>query len=368
MNSTLARFAGLSVASGLVVAFLGCAAPPTVQLASWHPAQADVGTVRRLCVLPFVGPKGSGELAFDTVVNTLRETGYYELADANALQQFVVAPLYRDDGLVNTPVAIDAAERMRLDAILVGRVRYQQESTSIQIGVPTIRAVVQYELIDVRSRRVLAQGDAAETFTGELSDGKTDPSSEQRVFARLARSSAEEVARRIAPHRQAIEAELAAITFGAGADLLRAGNELAEQGDWEHAVVQWRMALAEDPECHEAMYNIGLASEARGDFAAAEHQYAAAARIENRVEYRTSLNRVAEAAPRQQVALAQWHRVGLPVAGQAPPGDRPASMPVAQPAGWMPPREPSAPPTQDPRYIPGAGSGPSGNAPNARWY
>ena len=55
-------------------------------------------------------------------VTKLRENGYYELLDADQLQQFSPLPLYRPNGQVDPSVAVEAARRMQLDAILLGQI------------------------------------------------------------------------------------------------------------------------------------------------------------------------------------------------------------------------------------------------------
>jgi tetratricopeptide (TPR) repeat protein len=292
----------------------GCATTATIT--RLEPASADVSSLRRLAVLHCAGPEGSGPIAHNTIVSTLAENGYYSLIDPAELERFAPAPLYDAEGKANTMVAIEAARRMRLDAILIPRVRYRRAGGlgggTIQFGDPTVAALVNCELIDVRTGQILANDRTTAPYKGELTDDRTGPTSRKKVLARLMQKAAAEAAGKIAPHQTQRDVRLAGATFGKGAGAIRQGNELARQGDWAKAMEQWQSALAENPESDAAMYNLGVACEAVNDFERARRMYAAAAERSDNELYRKALARVERSGREYQVALMQINRAGQP--------------------------------------------------------
>jgi len=309
----------------------GCAT--TATMTQLQPASADVSGVRRLAVLYCEGPEDSGPLAHETMVSTLADSGYFWLVNPAEMDRFAPAPLYDSDGKANTIAAIEAAGRMRLDAILIPRVRYRDEGgfdmggSVIQIGDPTVTATVDYELIAIRTGHTLAKGRTTASYKGELTDDRTGPTSRTRVLAKLARDAAVEAARKITPHQRQLDVQLAGATFGKGAGAIRQGNELARQGDWAKAMERWQAALAENPESDAAMYNLGVACEAKNDFGRAYRMYSAAAERSDKDLYQQALARVERSGQERQMALAQINRVHQPQA-------RPAMDNAHARAGW----------------------------------
>lgn len=299
----------------------GCAT--TATMTQIRPASADVSGVRRLAVLHCAGPEDSGPLAHDTMVSTLADNKYYWLVDPADLERVAPAPLYDSEGRANTTVAIEAARRMRMDAIVIPRIRYRSEGgfdmggSVIQIGDPTATAAVDYRLIDVRTGHTFAKGQATASYKGELTDDLTGPTSRKKVLAKLARAAAVEAAHKITPHQRQFDVQLAGATFGKGASAIRQGNELARQGDWAKATEHWQSALAENPESDAAMYNLGVACEAMNDFDRAYRMYAAAAERSDKDLYQQALTRVEQSGQEHQIALAQINRVHQPEARAA---------------------------------------------------
>jgi hypothetical protein len=298
------------------------------------PAEAEIGNVCRLAVLDFTGPPELARLARDTFVARLREGGGYTLAEPSELARFAPAPLYDEDGQVNTVAAVEAAARMRLDGILVGRLLRREESmfgnsgSSLRIGDPTTTVALAIRLIDARTGKALFDDRAAESYTGELTDDRVGPTSEEKVMRRLVAASAAKAAAKITPHEVSVDVKLATATFGAGAAALRAGNRLARAGAWQPAMEQWQSALAENPQSHAAMYNLGLAYESVRDFQRAGQMYASAAEIADKELYREAMDR-AERNDRQfRLAVAQIQQRRTP---PAQPRQQFASLPAGGP-------------------------------------
>ena len=296
----------------------GCAT--TATMTKLQPASADVSSVRRLAVLYCTGPEDSGPLTHNTIVSTLAENGYYSLVDPAELERFSAAPLYDLDGKADTIVAIEAARQIRLDAILIPRIRYRREGgldlggSIVQIGDPTVTAAVDYQLIDVRTGRTLAKDRTTASYKGELTEDRTGPTSRQKVLARLMQEAAAKAAHKITPHQTQLDVYLAGATFGKGSGALRQGNKLALQGDWPRAMEHWQSALVENPDNDAALYNLGVACEAMNDFDGANRMYAAAAERSDNEMYREALARVERSGREYQVALTQIHRADQPEA------------------------------------------------------
>jgi len=301
----------------------GCAT--TATLTKLQPASADVSSVRRLTVLYCAGPEDSGPLAHNTIVSTLAENSYYSLVDPAELERFAPGPLYDLGGKADTIVAIEAARRMRLDAILIPRVRYRREGgldlggSIVQIGDPTVTAAIHYQLIDVRTGHTLAKDRTTASYKGELTDDRTGPTSRQKVLAKLVREAAAKAARKITPHRTQLDVCLAGATFGKGSGAIRQGNKLAVQGDWANAMESWQSVLVEDPKNAAALYNLGVACEATNDFDRARSMYSAAGERSDNEMYRAALARVEQSGREYQVAVTQIHRAEQ--RGARPPMD-----------------------------------------------
>jgi len=309
MIAKLGSRGSVVVAACCAVTLAGCATTATIT--TLKPAAADVSNVRRLAVLYCAGPKDSGRIAHTTIVSKLVENGYYSLANPAELARLAPGPLYDEAGQPNMPVAIQAARHMRLDAILAARVRYRREggSVPIQFGEPTTTAGVDFELVDVRTGRVLCKDRITASYKGELTDDRTGPTSEQKVLAKLAREASGKVADKIAPHHASLDVQLATPALGQGAGEVRDGNKLARADNWAGAIECWQRALEENSESDEAMYNLGLAYEALGNFGRARQMYSAAVNQADDELYQEALKRVERSAREQQLALAQVHRV-----------------------------------------------------------
>ncbi len=301
-----------SVAACCAITLAGCATTATIT--TLKPAAADVTHVRRLAVLYCAGPTDSGPIVHSTIVAKLNENGYYSLSNPAELERFAPELLYDSEGKVNMLAALEAARRAQLDAILAARVRYRREGgidlggSTIQFGDPTVTAAVDFELTDVRAGRILCRDRSTASYRGELTDDRTGPTSERKVLAKLAREAAGKVVDKIAPHHTSLDIPLAAPVFGQAAGEVREGNKLARDGNWAGAIERWHRALAENPESDAAMYNLGLAYEALGNFDRARQMYSAAFNQAGDEPYQVALQRAERSGREHQLALAQVHR------------------------------------------------------------
>lgn len=314
MLSTLAKRRPVWFAAWCLLALqFGCAT--TATLTTTQPAEMDVHGVSRIGVLDFVGPGDFALIARTTIVSQLQASRLYWIVDAAELQRVAPTSLYDAQGRVNAPVAREAASRMRLDAILLGRISrrrdgvYDLGATTVQIGDPKVSIIAEFELLDVRTGQVLAQGQTTASYQGELSQDRSSAKSEQKILRDLVAASAAKVVVQIAPHQVPVDVELATATFGPGAGAILAGNKYARAGQWLEARQQWQAALNENANSDAAFYNLGLAHEAIGDLPRARQMFEAAARIEDKDRYRQAITRVEATEREHQILLAQANRV-----------------------------------------------------------
>ena len=165
--------------------------------------------------------------------------------------------------------------------------------------------------------------------------------------------SAEQVADRIAPHQTTVRAQLAVATFSRGATAILSGNRSAQQGDWTAAEQRWQAALEANPQSAAALYNLGLAHEARQDFAQAQELYAAAVQVTENPLYAAARQRVERAQREHQTALAQMQRLASGnLVAQVPAGLSGFDGGRAQPWGASPvPAYPQALASQPPGPV-----------------
>jgi tetratricopeptide (TPR) repeat protein len=313
MSPKLARCGSIGTAAlCLLVLQFGCA--PTATLTTTRPPELDVRGVSRMAVLDFTGPSDFALLARTTVISQLQATGLYRIVDATELQRAASGPLYDAQGRVNASVALQAAARMQLDAVLLGRISHRRDgvydlgTATVQIGDPKVSIISEFELLDVRTGQLLAQGQTEATYQGELTQDRSSTNSEQKVLRSLVASSAAKVVAKIAPHQVPVDVELATAAFGPGAGSILAGNKFARAGQWEEAKQQWQAAVSEDADSDAALYNLGLAHEAVGDLPRARQMFEAAARVADKDRYRQAIARVEAAEREHQILLAQANR------------------------------------------------------------
>jgi len=310
MPSTPVRSPAICLAAWCLLSLAG-GCTSTATLTTLQPAELDVRGVSRIAVLDFTGPSDSALIARTTVISQLQATRLYRTVDAAELQRATVAPLYDVQGRVHAPVALEAAARMQLDAILVGQISrrrdgvYDVGSATLQLGDPKITVSCEFELLDVRSGQVLARGKTESTYQGELSSDRASATSEGKVLQSLVAASAAKVVAKIAPHPVPVDVELATANFGPGAGSILAGNKFARAGQWLEAKQQWQAAVSENANSDAALYNLGLAHEATGELAQARQMYDAAARIADKDRYRQALTRVEAHQREQQLLTAQ---------------------------------------------------------------
>jgi tetratricopeptide (TPR) repeat protein len=235
------------------------------------------------------------------------------LVDQEELQIPGGLPIYLDGGVLNRAVAMEGARRAGIEALLVGQVRILESdgqpygSKTIQFGDPRVRAVIDYELLQVSTGRPLLNGsvESAERIIEDAAGSR----GEQKVLRALVEAAAAALANRLVPHEERVELRLESLVYGSGASALRRGNRAAADADWQAAMSHWQRALEQDPGNHAALYNLALAHEARGEFVRAEQLVRAALASSDADRYREALARIGKASSDAQLAMQQHERL-----------------------------------------------------------
>ena len=309
MLHRIVRVAGVALL--LATSLAGCAAP-SVTLVDSRPSTVYVEGLGRIAVLDFQGEKG--ELASQLVHQELQQTGRFVLIPQVAIQAAAREPLQDSSGRVKQHIAIEAAQRLQADALLLGTVTRLDTRTSggFKIDSPTAGAELQYELVEARTGFVRDTNTLRwETFVGRK-QSEIEP-----ALAICAR----QLAKRLAPYEEPIEVPLAGWGWRQG--MVNDGNAWAASGDWEQATRRWHDALVSEPENHAALYNLGVAAEARGDLASAHALYQQAAEIQGDRRYFAGIERATKRI--DQIQLVQQQRMMHGTAGIAGP-ERPVAL------------------------------------------
>ncbi len=305
----LARLVGLAavIVSGCLS---GCAT--TVQFRTPRPAVTPLPSVGRVTVLRFQGWDDLGRLAQETVADRLRASAAVPLAEEDQLLTAGGLPIYLDGDVLNRAVAMEGARRAGIGALLFGEVRLLESdgepygTKTIQFGDPRVRAVIDYELIQVATGRPLLAG-SVESSERIIEDAPRTPG-EVKVLRALVEEAAAAVANRLVPHDEQVEVQLESLVYGSGAGAVRRGNRAAADADWQAAMNHWQQALEQDPGNHAAMYNLALAHEARGEFFRAEQLVRAALASRDADHYREALARIGKASSDARMAMHQRAR------------------------------------------------------------
>jgi hypothetical protein len=281
-----------------VATWVGCA--PARTLSVIKPAKVSLEGISTLAVLKFDGP--SGEIVRSHICDRLAEVQHFrpiEISQVHALENVTY-------GQVDNPTFFPALKELEADGVITGRVTasihdihgtdqvqvtegtgyYKKEKSvsgqwvDVEIKRTIVRPVpyvirqaslgTEYNLFDVRTKRVVATGMLKETydekfggdkecgFSGhKLSDLPTPDGTVDELAARLATELVARVSRMKLARM---------IKLDEGEDtMVKQGVELAKGGGWEESVEIWRQVIHDNPDNAAAYYNLGVAHESLGD-------------------------------------------------------------------------------------------------------
>jgi hypothetical protein len=319
-----------------VASWVGCM--PARILTVIKPAEVSLEGISTLAVLKFDGP--SGEIVRTRICNRLAEVQHFRSIDISQLRA-IENMTY---GQIDHPMLYPALRELEADGVITGRVtdavydihgtdrvevtegtdHYKREKNvsgewvDVEIKRTVIRPVpyiirqgsldTEYNLFDVRTKRVIATGILKETydekFGGDnecgplghkLSDLPTPDGTVNELAARLA-------AKLVAKISRMKLARMIKLDEG-GNRMVMQGVELAKAGLWEEAVEIWTQAIHDEPDNAAAYYNLGVAYEGLGDMNSlrmAGELYNKAASFGHKKLYRA-------AAARVEVSIKESH-------------------------------------------------------------
>ena len=311
-----------------VASWVGCI-PPRI-LTVTKPAEVSLEGISTLAVLKFDGP--SGEIVRSHICNRLAEVQHFRSIDISQLHAIENVTY----GQVDNPMFYPALRELEADGVITGRVtaavhdihgtdevevmegtgHYKKEKNvsgewvDVEIKRTVVRPVpyiirqasldTEYNLFDVRTKRVIATGILKEThdekfggdkecgpFGHKLSDLPTPDGTVDELAARLA-------AKLVAKISRMKLARIIKLDEG-GNTMVMQGVELAKAGLWEEAVEIWRQAIHDEPGNAAAYYNLGVAYEGLGDMKSlrmAGELYKKAASFGHKKLYRAAAARV----------------------------------------------------------------------------
>ncbi len=271
----------------LLLAILSCTGcARTVVVENWSLAEAELQGIDRIAISTLSGPQRLGIDLADQVTETIREQRSVQVR--------------RTPQTPNS--AIEAANLGRVagaDAILIGRVKFNRGGAyniggmQVQVGEFKHTISVEYQLIDTHTEQIRLSKTVTHSRSGE--DDALGTNQQQELLAKVLSLCVNDVAQSIAPIATDIKIELARAGWGAP-DGVADGSRAAANGNWAEAEHHWNDAVAQDPDCHAALFNLGVASEARNDFAQAHRYYQSAHAKQGGSKYDQAVARTRTAA------------------------------------------------------------------------
>lgn len=305
-----------------------CAGPagcttPAVRFVVRQPAEIDVAGINRIAVVGFSGL--SGEDITATIADRVLRDGFYTVVDLGSSPPVEQASA-EESATPGEKAAMLAAARQRgIDGVIVGEVISYDcsdqvlSNTKLEFGsgvaggsggrpprgdlgigyeqreslVREANVTMAFRLIDTTTGEVRAAKRTSRSFRREMVNEQGRMPAQDEMLGHLLNGCIDEFCSAIAPHDVEQTVLLArASPLQRGAWLVSRGIEKAKQDRWDEAELLWRQASESSPANHAALYNVGIAAEARRDYAQAEEHIRRAIALERRRLYEVGLERV----------------------------------------------------------------------------
>jgi hypothetical protein len=319
-----------------VATWVGCA--PGRTLSVIKPAEVSVEGISTLTVLKFDG--SYGEVVRSHIYNRLAAVQHFRPIDSSQIDALENVTY----GQADNPMFFPVLKELEVDGAITGRVtasihdihgtdqmqvtegtgHYKKEKNvsgqwvDVEIERTVVRPVpyvirqaslgTEYNLFDVRTKRVTATGTLRETYDEKFGGDKerglpghklSDLPTPDGTMDELAAGLATKLVARLSRMKLA-----RMIKLDGGEDaMVKQGVELAKGGGWEEGVEIWRQVIHDNPDNAAAYYNLGVAHEILGDMKSlrmAGELYRKAASLGHKKLYR-------EAAARIQRVIGQGH-------------------------------------------------------------
>jgi tetratricopeptide (TPR) repeat protein len=260
-----------------------------------------------------MGIRGSNDMAqavHEDLVVAINAAPNYQLVEVPS-----AALLSRNAAPTPLPVKLQQGRMLRANLLLEGTIKSHMDnngmSGSISFGDPTLVVTFTAKLFDVETGQIAFNDSVTQSMKDDFDSDPTSFDSVEGVSVRLAKKCAEIMTERITGNAKPIELELASARFGKGASHLRRGIEAAQESNWPLAQGYFQRALDEDPDSHEALYNLGVTHEALGQYANAVRHYKSAAERKDSGTYRAAARRAQRAEQEIILAMAKAQRTLL---------------------------------------------------------
>ncbi len=307
---------------GVIIILAACTST-SITISRLEPPRYTIPSNKKLAVLEFVGTDKapeSGRAVASMLIARLAPTGYYQLIERAQIQSVIRELKFATTDYVDPSNASKIGKLLGADYMLVGEVTaYEvEDNVTVKPGhevaggyydqygrfietrtvMPPREVIVRsgtvsatFRLIDAETGRIIASDKQTRSFRKSSEEflGTGGLPSKEDVLSRLTEQVVDAFARQIAPYKVR---EQRVLEYGKHR-LTRKGVQLAKNGLWREAVETWQEARQDAPQESAIYYNLGVASETKGDYEAAEALYQKALELKpNSTRYMQSLNRV----------------------------------------------------------------------------
>ena len=315
-----------------------CAQKTAIQVLK--PAEIDVGGIKRIAILDFRGPHGTGEKIASIFTSKLFATNFYTLVERSELQKVLEEHALNMSGIVDVETAVQAGNLLGVQGIIVGDVisyksedhrrlkketrkvwtgeyekdekgnfiyektlfgkkvkkkKYKEKIVNVEVIEREATVGLSFRLIDVQTGSIIATRETSHSYKRSVKSGEGTLPPKQAILNRLAHQCIDDFVRMLAPHTVTIRTQ-----FARGDDEVNRGIEFAKNDLWDKAQQVWEAVVRKDPTNHAAWYNLGLAFEALGDYESAERAYDRAVTLKQKKLYFKALKRIRQSIQDQQ--------------------------------------------------------------------
>ncbi|MFZ5519126.1 MAG: tetratricopeptide repeat protein [Candidatus Zhuqueibacterota bacterium] len=168
----------------------------------------------------------------------------------------------------------EIVEEVSADGKTVKKKKFKLQPVDQEYQIRNAKVSADFRLIDLKQGAVIYSQELAENYTsGKMvrEEGQTLPTDEavrRQILMQINRHFIREISPRSVDVKRVVES---------GPTLIDSGAVFARKGDWGKATEIWDQAKTMYPANSRVYYNLGLASEAQGDYESAEIYYRKAA-------------------------------------------------------------------------------------------
>lgn len=298
----------------------GCEDKP-LSLRYDRPAEYEIPeAVKRIAIAEFGGPsdedKKFGNIAADQLASQLdaygKQFGRFELVDRKRLAA-ILEERDMQMAISDSNEAAKVGKLANVEAMIYGTVTTSwrdEPATKMSIDFATRQpktvhytkrycmASVNFTMDDVRTGKTLAavtltqefdsDKDSGGGFIKKMGFGGDSLPPPDQIINRLIQDCVTQFVQKVSPHSVSIEVSLQK----GKSDIVKTGNKLAMAGDFAEAAECYERALTVKADDDGAMFNLGVACEARGDMEGAEKWYSKAFAVKDNEKYIMARKRV----------------------------------------------------------------------------